>query len=155
MITSLHGSPADCEPALDVSVEELNKQLDYFSRKLDMKYYENAMAIYKELLKDGLNPQLSVSTWELYDKSFSFPRVRRYDLVQQHMDMLEHFQDDLNQNFTNSLLVRNFIEVAKNAQKDFNKKYHDGEFSDPAEYDPYEEHKVTWATVDLNGEDAL
>eukprot|EP00356_Strombidium_inclinatum_P008802 CAMPEP_0170479776 /NCGR_PEP_ID=MMETSP0208-20121228/881_1 /TAXON_ID=197538 /ORGANISM="Strombidium inclinatum, Strain S3" /LENGTH=31 /DNA_ID= /DNA_START= /DNA_END= /DNA_ORIENTATION= len=30
-----------------------------------------------------------------------------------------------------------------------NGKYHDGEFSDPAGFDPEEEHKVTWATVKL------
>lgn len=36
-----------------------------------------------------------------------------------------------------------------------NTKYHDGEFSDPALYDPYVEHKVTWATVDLTADDAI
>ena len=41
-----------------------------------------------ELKKDGANPKVSVNTWELYDKAFSFPRVRRYDFVQQHMDMI-------------------------------------------------------------------
>jgi len=39
------------------------------------------MKIYKELVKDGADPQLYVTTWELYDKAFSFPRVRRYDFV--------------------------------------------------------------------------
>ena len=38
-----------CEEALDVSAEELEIQLDYFSRRLDMKYYQNAMKIYEEL----------------------------------------------------------------------------------------------------------
>ena len=40
-----------CEEALDVSQEELEIQLDYFSRRLDMKYYQNAMKIYAELKK--------------------------------------------------------------------------------------------------------
>jgi len=77
-----------------------------------------------------------VTSWELYDKSFSFPRVRRYDLVQQHMDMLQHFEDNLNQNFMNSQHLANFIKVGKAAQKAMNEKYHDGEFDDPALYDP-------------------
>ena len=138
-----------CEEALDVSVEELNIQLDYFSRRLDMKYYDNAMKIYGELKKQGKDPKVNVHTWELYDASFSFPRVRRYDLVQQHMDLLQHFEDNLNQNFTNGQHLANFLQVAKAAQKALNEKYHDGEFSDPANFDPLDEHKVTWATVKL------
>ena len=75
-------SAEPCEPALDVSLEELKIQLDYFSRRLERKYYDNAMKIYAELKKDGLDPPLRVNTWEMYDKSFSFDRVRRYDFVQ-------------------------------------------------------------------------
>ena len=88
-------------------------------------------------------------TFELYDKSFAFPRVRRYDLVNQHLNMMQHFQDNLNQNFTNSLHLTNFLKVAKAAQKELNTKYHDGEFSDPAGFDPLEEHKVTWSNVKI------
>ena len=75
-------APVPCEEALDVSEEELKIQLDYFSRHFDMKHYDNAMKIYGELKKQGKNPKVAVNTWELYDASFSFPRVRRYDLVQ-------------------------------------------------------------------------
>jgi len=103
------------------------------------------MKIYAELKKDGANPKLAVNTWEMYDKAFSFPRVRRYDIVQQHMDMIQHFEDNLNENFTNQQAVANFLHVAKQARDDFAVKYHDGEFSDPAGYDPLEEHPVTWA----------
>ena len=102
-----------CEPALDVSLEELKIQLEYFSRRLDKKYYNNAMKIYGELKKDGLNPRLAVNTWELFDGAFSFPRVRRYDFVQQHMDMIQHFEDNLNENFTNQQAVENFLHVAR------------------------------------------
>merc|ERR1712159_764264 len=116
-----------CEPALDVSETELYIQLDYFSRRLDKKYYDNAMKIYAELKKDGLNPRLFVNTWELYDAAFSFPRVRRYDFVQQHMDLLQHFEDNLNENFTNGQHLTNFLKVAKQAQAALNEKYHDGE----------------------------
>ena len=73
------------------------------------------MKIYAELKKDGLNPRLFVNTWELYDKAFSFPRVRRYDYVQQHMDLLQHFEDNLNENFTNGQHLVNFLKVAKQA----------------------------------------
>ena len=104
-----------CDEALEVSEEELGIQLDFLSRRLDVKYYENAMKIYDELKKMGKNPKVSVHTWELYDKAFSFPRVRRYDLVQQHMDLIQHFQDNLNQNFTNSLALTNFLRAAKAA----------------------------------------
>jgi hypothetical protein len=31
--------------------------------------------------KSGVAPKLSVHTYELYDKAFSFPRVRRYAFV--------------------------------------------------------------------------
>ena len=71
-----------CEPALDVSEKQLYTELDYFSRSFDIKHYNNAVKIYNELKGDGLSPRMFVTTFELYDKSFSFPRVRRYDLVQ-------------------------------------------------------------------------
>ena len=139
-----------CDGALPISKEQLDIELDYFSRSFDRKHYDNAMKIYDELAKQfGTSPKLSVHTWELYDAAFSFPRVRRYDLVQQHMDLLQHFEDDLNQNFSNGQLVSNYLKVCKDAQAAFNAKYHDGEFSDPAEYDPEEEHKPTWATIKL------
>ena len=80
---------AGCEPAIDVSVKQLNIELDYFSRSFDRKHYKKAMQIYKELKKNfKISPKVSIHTWELYDAAFSFPRVRRYDLVQKHMDLL-------------------------------------------------------------------
>lgn len=138
---------AGCEPAIDVSQKQLDIELDYFSRNFDRKHYKKAMQVYKELKKQGKDPKMSIHTWELYDAAFSFPRVRRYDLVQRHMDLLQHFQDNLNENFTNQLHLDNFIRVAKNAQADLNAKYHDGEFSDPAGFDPQADHPTTWANV--------
>ena len=61
--------------------------MDQFSRKFNVKNYENAMEIAKEL--GTAAPR--VHTWEILDKAFSFPRVRRYQFVQENMDMLEHF----------------------------------------------------------------
>merc|ERR1719331_3360705 len=140
---------AGCEPAIDVSQKQLDIELDYFSRNFDRKHYKKAMQVYKELKKQGKDPKVSIHTWELYDAAFSFPRVRRYDLVQKHMDLLQHFQDNLNENFTNQLHVDNFIRVTKNAQEALNEKYHNGEFSDPAGFDPTADHPVTWATANI------
>ena len=49
------------------------------------------MKIYGALKKQGKDPKVAVTTYELYDKAFPFEKVRRYDLVQQHMNMIEHF----------------------------------------------------------------
>jgi hypothetical protein len=105
------------------------------------------MAIYAELKKAGLDPKVRVNTYEFLDKAFKFERVRRYDLVQQHMNLVEHFQDNLNQNFTNMQNVKHFITVAQNAVAAFNAKYHNGEFVDPALYNVRDPPGPTWATV--------
>ena len=65
------------------------------------------------------------------------------------MDLIQHMEDNLNQNFTNGQHLTNFIQVAKAAQAALNAKYHDGEFSDPANYDPQDEHPTTWSNVKL------
>ena len=88
--------------------------------------------------KLGKKPS-KVHTWELLDKSFSFPRVRRYESVQAGMDMVEHFQDNLNTNISNQVNVDNFIKQAKLVVSQFATKYHDGEFADPALFDPRDE----------------
>ncbi len=112
------------------------------------------MKIMKNLTKDGApNAKAFVHTWELYDKSFTFPRVRRYEFVQENMDMLEHFQDNLNTNIDNSQHLSNFIRVAKAVRENFNEKYGpDGGFNDPALEDPYEEPDLTvidWAKASV------
>ena len=90
---------------------------------------------------------MTVHSSELYENAWSFPRVRRYDVVMQGMDMLQHFEDNLNENFENTKHVSDFVKAGKTVQAEFNAKYHDGEFSDPANYDPEDEHKPTWATI--------
>ena len=69
------------------------------------------------------------------------------------MDLLQHFQDNLNENFTNLLHVKNFMKIAAEARAALNKKYHDGEFSDPADFDPEAAHPTTWSTVDMGVEE--
>ena len=121
--------------------------MDQFSRKFNIQNYNNAVEIAKELGAGTKLPQ--VKTWELLDSAFSFPRVRRYQDVQENLDLLEHFQDNLNTNLSNSVNVNNFIRVAKTVVSNFNHKYHDGEFADPANTDPRVEAEKdkTWATA--------
>jgi hypothetical protein len=79
---------------------------------------------------------MKIHTWELYNKAFSFPRVRRYGIVNDNMDMLEHFQDNVNLNSSNSVNFENFLRVAKQVQSNLNTKFHNGEFNDPKNTDP-------------------
>ena len=76
---------------LDETQEELDYQVDMFSRTLDSRHWTNVQNVAKAMKKAGKKPYMYVHTWELYDKAFSFPRVRRYGFVGENMDMLEHF----------------------------------------------------------------
>mmetsp|Transcript_546 Transcript_546/g.1060 ORF Transcript_546/g.1060 Transcript_546/m.1060 type:complete len:180 (+) Transcript_546:38-577(+) len=137
-IDALQDSP--CEERLNFTEYELERQMDYFSRRLDVQHFNNAMKILKNLTDvAGYKGKVMVHTWELFDKAFTFPRVRRYDFVEENMDMLEHFEDNLNLNMSNQQNLANFIRVAKTVRDNFLKKYHDGEFKDPSEEDPFEE----------------
>merc|ERR1711970_989502 len=107
-------------------------QMDQFSRKFNKGNYLNAVTIAGKL---GV-PVPRAHTWELLDKSFSFPRIRRYQFVQENMDMLEHFEDNANTNISNSVNIANFIKVGKTVVQNLKTKYHDGEFADPADFDP-------------------
>ena len=121
---------------LDETQAELDYQVDMFSRTLDPRHWTNVNNIAKAMKDAGKKPKIYVHTWELYDKSFSFPRVRRYAMVQENMDMLEHFQDNLNQNLSNNQHMSNFLRVANTVRGNLNTKYHDGEFDDPGSHDP-------------------
>ena len=137
IIDALTPQAGACEPRLWISQDEMDWQMDQFSRHFNKKNYENAMEIAKELGKKA--PR--VHSWELLDKAFSFPRVRRYESVQAGMNMVEHFQDNLNTNLSNQVNVDNFIKQGKVVVGQFNAKYHDGEFADPALFDPRDEEK--------------
>ena len=52
------------------------------------------------------------------------------------MNMLEHFQDNLNMNISNEVAMENFLRVANTVHTNLKTKYHDGEFIDPADTDP-------------------
>ena len=125
--------------------DEMVWEMDRFSRTFEMGCYKHALELAGSL---GVKPP-RVHTWELYDKAFAFPRVRRFDDVQENMNMLEHFQDNLNTNISNLKHVENFIRVGKTVQANINEKYHDGEFADPAGFDPRNPPAVTWSNVDV------
>ena len=135
IIDALTPQAGACTPRLWMNKDELEWQMDQFSRKFDKQNYLNAMEIAAGL---GVKPP-RVHTWELLDKSFSFPRVRRYESVQAGMDMVEHFQDNLNTNISNLVNVDNFIKQANLVVSQFSDKFHDGEFDNPALHDPREE----------------
>jgi len=95
-----------------------------------MENWDNAMHIKGKLNTKGAFPKFAVTTKELYDKSFSFPKVRNYDYVVQHMIELEHYEDNLNANLSNKLALDRFITVAKKVRANLNDKYDIG-FIDP------------------------
>ena len=131
---------------LDETQKELDYQLEMFSRTLDTRHWTNAQNVAKKLA----SPKMRVSTWELYNKAFSFPRVRRYAFVQENMDMLEHFQDNLNLNISNTAAMENFLRTANAVMTAINDKYHDGEFSDPGGYDPRKDKKSIYFKDDFS-----
>ena len=123
------GAPA-CPPPLAITEDELNYQLGEFSRNFDMKNWDNAMEIKGKLAEAGSTPKFAVTTKELYDHSFSFPKVRNYDYAVQQMNELEHYEDNLNSNLSNKLALTRFVEVAKKVRANLNDKYDIG-FIDP------------------------
>ena len=85
----------------DKTEEDMNYEMGQFSRTFDLKHWENAMDIYGNLKEKGKTPKIAVTTKELYDHSFSFPKVRNYDYAVQQMNDLEAAEDNLNKNISN------------------------------------------------------
>ena len=137
MIDALSEGP--CEEQLNYTVDEMYKQMEYFSRKLEPKLFENALEIFKNLSATDKKLKIAVHTWALYDKAFRFPRVRKYEYAKENMDMLQHFEDNLNLNLSNKQNLANFLRVATTVRKNFQTKYGgEGGFEDPADVDPYD-----------------
>ena len=130
----------DCDSGLEISVEEMNYQMEMFSRTFNLKHYNNSMVIFGKLQAKGVNvKEPQVTTWEMYDRAFAWPRVRRYDIVEQEMDTLEHFQDNLNMNISNGRHVEQFLKHGRAVHDIFRGRYKNGEFDDPANTDPKKE----------------
>ena len=70
-----------CNEELEYSELQLEKEVDWFSRTLNKTHWDNALEIFENLQSNkSFDPKgkLLVHTFELYDKAFSFPRVRKY-----------------------------------------------------------------------------
>jgi len=119
-----------CPEPLEITEDNMHYQLGEFSRNFQMDNWNNAMTIKGKLNKGGVFPKFAVTTKELYDKSFSFPKVRNYDYAVEQMNELEHYEDNLNQNLSNGLALTRFVEVAKKCRANLNDKYDIG-FIDP------------------------
>ena len=120
----------DCPEPLEISEDNLHYQLGEFSRNFEMANWDNAMHIKNELAKSGQSPKFAVTTKELYDKSFSFPKVRNYDYAVQNMNDLEAVEDNLNSNLSNDFALHRFVDTAKKVRENLNAKYDIG-FIDP------------------------
>ena len=54
------------------------------------------------------------------------------------MDMLQHFEDNLNMNINNKQHLANFLRTARTVRKNLVDEYKSsGAFVDPANFDPY------------------
>ena len=82
--------------------------MELFSKTFDKQYYQKAMAIYAKV---G-GPEPRVNSWELYDKAWVWPSIRKYEIITDEMNILEHFEENLNTNITNENLVDKFIKNA-------------------------------------------
>ena len=59
-------------------------------------------------------------------------------------------------NFTNGQNQHNFMDTGKKVSQFFKEKYHNGEFIDPAEFDPEKKDiEKTWANVELKMPDGF
>ena len=119
-----------CPPPLEISEDNMHYQLGEFSRNFQMENWKNAMTIKGKLGGQGKSPKFAVTTKELYDKSFSFPKVRNYDYAVENMNELEHYEDNLNNNLDNKLALDRFVATAKKVRANLNDKYDIG-FIDP------------------------
>jgi hypothetical protein len=119
-----------CPIPLAITEDELQFQLGEFSRNFNMDNWDNAQKVLSGLKAAGKAPKFAVTTKELYDKSFSFPKVRNYDYAVEQMNELEHYEDNLNNNLSNKLALTRYVEVAKKVRANLNDKYDIG-FIDP------------------------
>lgn len=130
--TSASSSKAEDPLCPEPTIADMNTAMEDFSRTFDKKFYDKAFTIYNAHKGEPNWNEPKVSTWELYDQSFAWPRVRKYDLVRAQMDILEHYEDNLNTNITNKVNLNRFIEHAQQVQRNLGEKYHNGEWTDPA-----------------------
>ena len=77
-----NGAALACSDRLNYTQEQFDMEIEWFSRSLNKTHFDNALEIYEFLNdKKQFTGKFLVHTWELYDKAFLFPRVRKYDEV--------------------------------------------------------------------------
>ena len=122
----------------------MNYQMNLFSRTFDKQFFANAWEIYSKLKKQGLNvKQPLITSWELYDKSFLWQRVRKYPFVIEQLNKLEQFEDNANLNLTNEQALTAFVNNARQVRDALKYRYGDA-FKDPATVDPRNDEKTLW-----------
>ena len=112
-----------CEERLWLDQHEIDWQVEMFSRTCDSWYWENAKFIAGKI--KGTLPR--VKTWKLFNNMFAFSRIRRYPFVEEQMNVLEHFQDNLNLNPYNNQNRDNFTRACWTTRFNIESRYqHNG-----------------------------
>lgn len=76
--------------------------MNLFSRTFDKIFYKNAWDIFQKLKeKNPKQASPQINTWELYDRAFTFLRIRKYPFTIEQLNKLEQFEDNANLNLTN------------------------------------------------------
>jgi len=71
----------------------------------------------------------------MYDRAFTFQRVRKYNFVLEQLNKLELYEDNANLNLTNMEAINKFVKAGKEVQSALKSRYAEF-FKDPATIDP-------------------
>ena len=105
----------------------MNSELLEFSKTLDTEHFQAAVDMRNELLEDHINePELVITTKQLYKNAFVFPGVSEYENVNSQLTDVQNAQDNLNQNQDNPVLMDKFVKVATKVRQNFKNAYKDG-----------------------------
>ena len=125
-----------CTKDPHASSGNINTEMDKFSRSLEPKHLDNAIDINK---KTGASIP-AVNSHGLNDKAFeNASHIKDYDSVSKLQDNLKASEENLNNNPTNGLLRKRFLEDAKAAKGHFKDRFDSSKFekefgyTDPAE----------------------
>ena len=103
---------------LNKKIDQMNEELDIFSRTQDPEHWQAARELKNEL-NDAGNQQSSllVNTKQLFEKGFQFENVAQYDHVITMLSEVSDAQDNLNENQENDILMDKFIGICKKVRK--------------------------------------
>lgn len=95
---------------MNISEEELEKQVKLFSESLDRTNYLNALKIQSKLEQNHIHVSMpAVNTSEIYEESFKMDKLTSYGLVDDKITTIKGFEDNLNTNPTNKQHLEAFI----------------------------------------------